>query len=45
MAIRPTKFKLLELDSTQFNNDIFPSQLASNVSSQKQCPYTRKRTG
>ena len=44
MAGPSTEFELLELDSTQFNDDIFPSQSASNVSSQKQRPRTRKRT-
>ena len=44
IAVPPTEFELSELDSTQFNDDIFPSQSASNVSSQKQRPRTRKRT-
>ena len=47
MATPTTKSELLELDSAQFNEDIFPNQSVSNAStssSQKHRPRTRKRT-
>ena len=47
MATPTTESELLELDSAQFNEDIFPNQSVSNAStssSQKHRPRTRKRT-